>query len=200
MAFNPMALTLATAKRLFALRYNNTVVMDDPMNQWFFDINLVNDGSDDSIWPDRWMFKYNGKPVSWFNEYTELRVAPAKPSTIPFRIFSKIDDADEEHNPGVSLFEIVWNRNIRTNIYRITTEGDIEGVGDTAMDGTAHYGGRVTSDEEVVSGGPIITDGGLVFGTPIDQQTIIPDIKVLTDGDPLPGGTADGTWIFYLEA
>jgi hypothetical protein len=136
-------------------------------------VNVVDDGTDQTVWPNRLMFNFAGKLTSWFNEYGEFRVAPGKSSTVPMRIFTKDQNLDADHQAGGSIFEIVLSRQTRTNRFRITTEGNVETSGSIQTTG---------SIAQVIPNGPTLKAGYLVLGA----------------ADSIPNNTPANTLIFRI--
>ena len=98
-------------------------------------IRIENDGTDTAVWPNRVEFHYVHNPIdfpavtrltSFFNEYGEFRTIPAKGATVPFRLFLKAQPADDDHNAGVPMFEIMDNRGDRNRLFAIHNDGSIE--------------------------------------------------------------------------
>lgn len=62
-----------------------TVTIPDS-NTNFARINIPDDGSATTNWPDRLSFYFNGSQTGYHNEYGELRARPGKNTTVPFRV------------------------------------------------------------------------------------------------------------------
>lgn len=60
------------------------VDLADSLRQ-FLRINIPDDGSDTSTWPDRIVCFWNGTRAGYFNEYGELRARAARTTTVAFR-------------------------------------------------------------------------------------------------------------------
>ncbi len=114
---------------------NGTSTLSDPTNDKLARIEIMDDGSNTANWPDRMEFFFDpagvtpARRTSYFNEYGELRISPAKGSTVPLRLFQRETISDPAHNAGVALFEIMDNRSDRNIIYQIHNDGSINTTG-----------------------------------------------------------------------
>lgn len=108
---------------------------------------------DFSTYPDRevWRFKRfgdidpdGGNLISVKNEFGETRMYPAKPSTTPFRIYAKEHASDPDHSTSVALLEILSDRDNRTLIFAVYSDGRIVAPGYTVVyAGTTNPGAGV---------------------------------------------------------
>lgn len=106
----------------------NTYSLTDPTNDQVASVTIEGDGTSQSAWVNRleWLFRPNGgtaKLVSWFNEYAEFRVTPAKSNTVAFRAFGKTAPADPAHTGPV--LEVQDDRTTRTSLWSVDAEGDM---------------------------------------------------------------------------
>ena len=101
-------------------------------NQQFAVITTVDDGTLTDNWPNRMEFWWDPadsvpRLTSFFNEYGELRIIPAKGSTVPLRLFQRENNTSAPtHNAGVALFEIMDNRTDRNVLFQIHNDGSID--------------------------------------------------------------------------
>lgn len=95
-------------------------------------INETTENEDTSNWPNRWTTSFRrmvggvlqaAALVSWFNEYGELRIIPAKSNTIPLRLFVKNSPTDPAHT--VNMFEIVNDRTNRVVQFAVDSNGKV---------------------------------------------------------------------------
>lgn len=96
-------------------------------------ITIVDDNTATAGWPNRWEWKFKpfgasvAQLTSWFNEYGELRITPAKVNTVALRIFGKTNALDPAHTGNV--FEIQDNRDDRVVKVGIDAEGNVVTAG-----------------------------------------------------------------------
>jgi hypothetical protein len=134
---DPFALTRAIAAKLFVSKKNNETHLSAPTEKWGY-VQINDDGSNTDLWPNRFEFRFQRYPpgpgegtfplqtTTFFNEYGEIRIAPAKPSTVPLRLFQKEFQFNSDHNEGVHLFEIMDNRSDRNILMGINNDGTID--------------------------------------------------------------------------
>ena len=121
---------------------NGVVSLTDPTSDQLGRVTVVDDGSSTASWPDRFEFFFDpagaasARRTSYFNEYGELRISPAKGSTVPMRLFQRETTSDPVHNPGVALFEIMDNRSTRNIIYQIHNDGSVNTTGGGTFNGS----------------------------------------------------------------
>ena len=131
-SFNPMALTAAAARRLLVWQRNNEVNLAS--DETIGEVHIIEDNTDTEDWPNRLMFRFirDGGALdgltSFFNEYGEFRVAPAKQSTVPFRIFTRETDDHTVHMADVPVFEIMSDRTTRVRLAAIYPDGTMEAL------------------------------------------------------------------------
>ena len=108
------------------------------------DYTIQDDGSPTGSWPNRLTFKYqpdggSAVLVSWFNEYGEFRVQPAKSNTVAFRIFGQEDNATTHSG---DLLQICDNRVNRGVVFAVDQSGNVTIAGDvtlTTINGKTYY-------------------------------------------------------------
>lgn len=130
MGIDPRALTLSQAKKFFFRIKDNA--LEIPSDESMGEIGIVEDATDTALWPNRLMFRFLRTVshvdtlTSFFNEYGEFRVIPAKSSTVPFRLYQRETTSHPDHDSGVPLFEIMNNRTNRVRQMAIHNDGTIE--------------------------------------------------------------------------
>lgn len=106
---------------------------------WVEEVTVVDDGTATSGWVNRFVgfFRHAiaGTPVGdslrrmviWFNEYMELRLAPAKHNTVALRIFVRDTSTTQTNtrDADVPLLQLMDDRNIRTPIWGLYPNGRI---------------------------------------------------------------------------
>lgn len=108
-----------------ALHAGADVELTDPTNEYLFHLNVVDDSSPAGSWVDRIRLYFAGRLVSWFNEYGEFRVMPAKINTVAFRIFAALNSAElANRNPENVVFEIVDERTNRNRLVSVNHFGE----------------------------------------------------------------------------
>lgn len=150
----------------------NSVVDLDASDDTVAQYNIVNDGTDSAVWPNRFAFTYKPNPsntigqhlTSWFNETGEFRNTPAKYNTVGYRLFTKELYTDQDRDPTVPVWEIAEARNRRTPIAGFMGDGTFYTTG---------------SIERRVPGGPVVSTGILYLGV----------------ADPVPVGVPNKTLI-----
>ena len=113
------------AKADTAVQPNLPVQLEDS-SQYFTAINIPDDGTPTSGWPDRLAFYFEdgtpgGRRTGYFNEYGELRARPARTSTVGFRAFSHfMADSSQEYfqivNDGLDSVMFAVNKDY-INLY-----------------------------------------------------------------------------------
>jgi hypothetical protein len=143
-----------------------TILFSDPTNDRVAEIEIRDDSSTTTSWPDRFGFRYYNGTASTrtggFNEYGEGRFDAAKTTTVPLRA----------HGNGLAahsanLFECRVSRAGAT-VFAVAANGTVTAATPTAATHLATKGY-------------------------VDSRT--PPILVLGPTDPVPGGTAAGTLI-----
>ncbi len=82
---------------------NSTVSLTDSTNDKFTRVDITDDSSATSGWPDRMAFYFSGVRTGYHNEYGELRARPAKSSTVALRAMK-------------------WNGTSTSNIFEVTNQ------------------------------------------------------------------------------
>ena len=111
------------------------IAFTDPnnVNAYVEVVTITGDGTDPEGWPDRLAFFYNPNTggettprlTSFFNEYGEFRVCPAKLTTTAWRAFVK----DSPTNPSgtrsatVPVIEMMDDRTNRNNLWGVLGSG-----------------------------------------------------------------------------
>jgi len=82
---------------------NGIAALTDSTNDQFARVNISDDASATSGWPDRFAFYFSGIRTGYHNEYGELRARPAKTNTVALRAMG--------HGSGSSgnIFEVAPN-------------------------------------------------------------------------------------------
>lgn len=106
---------------------------------WIEEFTVTDDATSTSGWKNRFVgwfrHRVSGSPVSdslrrmviWFNEYFELRLAPAKHNTVALRVFVR-DTATTQttaRDSTVPLIQLMDDRNVRTPIWGLHDDGKI---------------------------------------------------------------------------
>lgn len=101
-----------------------------PSGTGFFGRYTIPDEGDSADWPNRWEFLFG--PGTWplhrtffLNEYGEFRLTPARPNTIPFRIFTKEYAAFSARSLTVPIIEIADNRDDRNTLFSVDGTGKV---------------------------------------------------------------------------
>lgn len=130
-------------------------------------VQILDDDTDSALWPNRFEFEWKPNALttvgqhltSWFNEYGEFRVTPAKDNTVPFRVFSKELSTDAEHSDTVPVMEMVWSRNDRAELWGVMYDGSMYSAGSIEI--------RVPSGPTLQTGHIFLEEGDPVpTGTP----------------------------------
>lgn len=125
-------------------------LMGDGTDQFLEEVTVTDDGTSTSGWVNRirgyFRHRVAGVPVAdnlrrlvfWFNEYCELRLAPAKDNTVALRIFVKDTDTTQTNarDPDVPLLELMDNRTDRNAIWGLYPDGNVR-ITDNLIE-TAH--------------------------------------------------------------
>lgn len=130
------------------LKKNNATVPLTSLNETFGAFEIQDDNTSTSSWPNRLAFFFkpfggSSNLVSWFNEYGEFRVVPAKVNTVALRIFGQTTTAPNIHSGA--LFEIQDNRVDRNNVFAVDQVGNVDVSGYLKKSGVS-----VVTLEEVV--------------------------------------------------
>lgn len=122
---------VASVVATYLAKKQNANVSLDADTEYVGSWTVVDDGSDSATWMNRWEFWYDppgaevARRTSFFNEYGELRIAPAKGSTVALRLFQREVSTGPAHNAGVNIFEIMDNRTDRNIMMGIANDGTI---------------------------------------------------------------------------
>ncbi len=127
------------------LKKNNATVPLTSLNETFGAFEIQDDNTSTASWPNRLAFFFkpfggSSNLVSWFNEYGELRVTPAKSNTVAVRIFGQNSAAPNTHSGA--LFEVQDNRVDRLTVFSVNQSGDVAISGDVAavtVNGKPYY-------------------------------------------------------------
>jgi hypothetical protein len=106
---------------------------------WVEEYTVVDDGTSTSGWVNRFVgwfrHRVSGVPVAdnlrrmviWFNEYLELRLAPAKHNTVALRIFVRDTSTTQTNtrDPDIPLLQLMDDRSVRTPIWGLYPNGRI---------------------------------------------------------------------------
>lgn len=123
---------------------NGIASLTDSTNDTFARVNITNDGSSSSGWPDRFAFYYDGVRTGYHNEYGELRARPAKQNTVAFRAmpfspastgnFFEVapNDFGAPRYLGVSQSQIEMSLPVNSTA-DITTTGNVHGANITTL-------------------------------------------------------------------
>lgn len=143
--------TIADLRYLFNLNSVGSDFIDitAPGTQFISEVTILDDGSSTATWPNRLSFFFKPlagvkKLTSYFNEYGEFRVAPAKVNTVALRIFGRHNDADAVHTGNV--FEIQRTRQTGTVVFGVDENGNV--TGGTYNGFTVGAGGGVTDGDK----------------------------------------------------
>lgn len=126
-----------------------TILFTDPTNNRVAEIEIRNDGSTTTNWPDRFGFRYYNGTASTrtggFNEYGEGRFDAAKTTTVPLRAHGNGLAAHSANlfecrvsRAGATVFSVAANGTV-------TTPADISARWVAAAEGGDFGGFRVTS-------------------------------------------------------
>jgi hypothetical protein len=113
-------------------------------------ITVNDDGTPTANWPNRWewRFKPQGSSTSnlvqWVNEYGELRITPAKPSTVAWRLYTKIAPTDPTRTYG-NIAELQDDRTSKNNLWTLRNTGGMYVKGQTDFDSDVAVNGKVTA-------------------------------------------------------
>lgn len=141
-------IALAVTGRLLT-KGNGTIDLTVPTTDSVATWRIVDDGTSTAGWIDRLVFRYQrtsggasgwntDHPTAWFNEYGELRVAPGRENTIPFRAFgADSPTAWTSRDKSVSLIEAVSDRTDRVNVWKVDGNGNSSQAGAVAATNVA---------------------------------------------------------------
>lgn len=106
---------------------NNTVALVNLLVDLLASVTINDDGTDSGSWPNRLEFLFHSGTdthrTGYFNEYGELRVAPAKTTTVPLRVFTRETTAQPAHS--ANCFELMDDRGTRTVLMSIDSVGNV---------------------------------------------------------------------------
>jgi hypothetical protein len=108
---------LATARSLTALN----VVLGN--------LTVLNDGTDNSTWPERLRFNYNNnagktRRTGYFNEFGELRSISALLTGCALRVYGKEFVGDGTRDPTAPIIEVSDDRDTRTRLFAVFSGGN----------------------------------------------------------------------------
>lgn len=125
---------------------------------------VESDGTSSGSWPDRMRFLYKptgvaARVVQWWNEYFELRLAPALRNTVAFRVFVGDTPADyANRDNAVPVMEVASDRTNRVRRFGVFGNGDVYAAGTVTADNVQN---KVVCVEEGTSGWEDQPDGTL---------------------------------------
>lgn len=112
--------------------FGDTVTLPDSITM-FARINIPDDASDTSTWPDRFAFYFNGTRTGYQNEYGEHRARPAKNNTVASRVFSFITGSTLEFwqlaKGSDSTVLVGASETLLTSYIPLKATGGYQGVG-----------------------------------------------------------------------
>jgi hypothetical protein len=92
-------------------------------------LNIRNDNTATSSWPERLRFNYDDgtriRRTGYFNEYGEIRAIAAKATTVALRCYSKEFTADGNRDMTVPVLQVSDDRNLNTNLFAVYGDGDV---------------------------------------------------------------------------
>src|SRR5690606_475524 len=101
-------------------------------DEFVHDVRITNDGTGAGTWPERLVFRYRDTTggtyfrTGYFNEYGELRVAPAKHNTVALRLFQKELSSQPARNMTVPLMDVMDNRDDRNVLFALMPDGTVQ--------------------------------------------------------------------------
>ena len=125
--------TLATEQLLSKVNTTNTLVAASGGE--ILSLEIQDDNTSTDGWVDRLTVRFKrfadgvSRRVQWWNEYGEWRGAPAKASTVGWRIFTKEQASDPDHQVLVPVMEMQDNRTSRLRRWALMTDGTQQGPG-----------------------------------------------------------------------
>jgi hypothetical protein len=142
--------SVAQGERADAARLNYMAIGDvDGGNTdgWFEEFTVTDDGTATGNWVNRirgyFRQRVSGSPVTdglrrlvfWFNEYLELRLAPAKHNTVALRIFIRDNPSTQTNarDPDVPLLELMDDRTNRNKVWGLYPNGNLR-IGASAVE------------------------------------------------------------------
>jgi len=107
---------------------NATTNISPALTDYWQKVEILDDGTATTSWPNRFeaAFTPSGGTrglTTYLNEYGELRVEPAKSSTVAARFFTKHAPTDPAHTANV--FEVMDDRTTRTVLASIDAAGNV---------------------------------------------------------------------------
>lgn len=114
-----------------SLKNNALVDLSVPLTDTVGTFQITGDGSATTNWVNRLVFQFQGTggavltKTSYFNEYGELRIAPAKNNTVPLRVFSRETTSNPAHDAATPLIEVMDDRFTRTQKFAVWNDGSI---------------------------------------------------------------------------
>lgn len=109
-------------------RKNTSTNISPAATDYWQHVEILDDGTATASWPNRVEFAYTPQGGSrglttYLNEYGELRVEPAKATTVAARFFTKHAPTDPTHTANV--FEVMDDRTTRTVLASIDASGNL---------------------------------------------------------------------------
>ena len=127
----------STAQLLGKLNTSNSVSASTTSE--LLSIEVVDDNTATDNWLDRFSVKFKrfsdgvSRRVQWWNEYGEWRGAPAKAGTVGWRIFTKEEPSDANHNSLVPVMEMQDNRTSSARLWALMPDGTQQGPGNIPL-------------------------------------------------------------------
>jgi hypothetical protein len=145
-ANKPVSTATQTALNGYLPLKNGISAITNSTNDTFARVNITDDATDTSLWPDRLAFYFNGIRTGYHNEYGELRARPGKINTVALRAqrwngASSVDIFQVTSSDNLTLFFTVGPTAISASV-PISTTANISTTG--TVSGT-NIGNKVTS-------------------------------------------------------
>jgi hypothetical protein len=126
--------------------------LTDSTNDKFARVDITNDGSSSSGWPDRFAFYYSGTRTGYHNEYGELRARPAKTNTVALRAMGHASGST------VNIFEVAptstGTEMLAVSLTEVVVNVPLNSTDDIATTGTvtgSNIGAKVTASSSAPS-------------------------------------------------
>src|SRR5690606_1272364 len=119
-------------------------------------VNVVDDSSSASNWPDRILVLYDGEHATWCNEYGEYRAAPAQRNTVGWRmVAARTPTGSSNRATSVPVVQVVDDRRNRTPLFEVYGDGKVTAAGEiSAPNIGVPIRGVLDHDEEPVDPQP----------------------------------------------
>jgi hypothetical protein len=136
-ANKPVSTATQTALNGYLPLKNGVSGLTNSTADTFARVNITDDASDTSLWPDRLAFYFNGVRTGYHNEYGELRARPGKINTVAFRVqrwsgASTVDIMQVTSADNLTLYFTVGPTSITASVpisstANISTTGTVSG-------------------------------------------------------------------------